>query len=626
VRRFLSCYLSVFVTNKVGHRRQPENLVELALSRTSALENRSMELCPNRRWRLLAMLTIFSLLVGCSQRESEEVTGETSTEVESQPSAPEDGKETRPKHNPAPISDQRPNFLLIVADDLGWTDIGRFGGEIETPNVDALADVGMIFTDFHVSISCSPTRSMLMTGTDNHIAGLGTMSELLTDELRQQPGYEGHLNDRVVTLPEVLRDGGYHTYMAGKWHLGEEPDHFPAARGFEKSFSMLYGGASYWNDMTGVMAVRQEVAKYVKDHEELESLPKKFYATRTYTDTLMEMIRENRGDGKPFFAYLAFTAPHDPLHVPEPWRSLYRGQYDDGFAALKSRRAEGAKRAGVFPASAKSSGLHPMAKDWESFSDEERSLQSKAMEVYAGMVANMDYHIGRMVQFLKDIGEYENTVIVFFSDNGSNPLRNQDYSPGEAGERFLSQFDNSIDGLGGPASHYAYGPGWGSACSGPLSHFKMTPGEGGVRSPLIISGPGVQGKRQVDAFAYITDVMPTILELATLKHPEKLGDREVESMRGRSMIGMLGGDENRLYRPDEPIGAEMGGGKWLRLGDYKAVLVAPPYGDGKWQLFDVSQDPGETDDLAEKMPQELEQLKAAWVKYADEVGVVESSH
>ena len=522
-------------------------------------------------------------------------------------------------------ADQRPNFLLIVADDLGWTDISSFGSEIKTPNLDALADAGVKFTDFHVSVSCSPTRSMLMTGTDNHIAGLGTMSELLTDELRNQPGYEGHLNDRVVTLAEVLRDGGYHTYMSGKWHLGEEPEHFPAARGFEKSFSMLYGGASYWNDMTGILAVEQEVAKYVKDDQELKSLPEDFYATRSYTDTLMDMIRENRGDGTPFFAYLAFTTVHDPLHVPEPWRTLYKGEYDDGFAALKARRAEGAKRAGVFPANAKAAELHPMAKPWDSFSNEEKAFQSKAMEVYAGMVANMDYHTGRMIDFLKDIGEYDNTVIIWFSDNGFNPAPNEWYSPGEAGKRFLSQFDNSIDSLGGPSSHYAYGPGWGSASSGPLNHFKLTPGEGGIRSPMIIVGPGVKGQRQVDTFAYITDIMPTMLQMAKLKHPQKYGGHEVAPMRGRSIAGMLSGDVKEVYSPDEPIGAEMGGGKWLRRGDYKAVMVPPPFGKGEWQLFNLSKDPGETDDLSTKNPKKMEELKAAWNQYADDVGVVETA-
>ncbi len=521
--------------------------------------------------------------------------------------------------------DQRPNFLLIVADDMGWTDISSFGSEIKTPNIDALANAGVKFTDFHVSVSCSPTRSMLLTGTDNHVAGLGTMSELLTDELRSEPGYEGHLNDRVVTLAEVLRDGGYHTYMSGKWHLGEEPEHFPAARGFDKSFSMLYGGASYWNDMTGILAVEQEVAKYVKDDQELKSLPKDFYATRNYTDILMDMIRDNRGDGKPFFAYLAYSAVHDPLHVPEPWRSLYKGEYDDGFAALKARRAEGAKRSGVFPAKATAAELHPNARAWDSFSDEEKAFQSKAMEVYAGMVGNMDYHIGRIIDFLKDIDAYENTVIIFFSDNGSNPLRNQDYSPGEAGGRFLAQFDNSINNLGEATSHYAYGPGWGSACSGPLNYFKMTPGEGGIRSPMIMLGPGVKGQRQVDAFAYITDIMPTMLEMAKLKHPKKYRGREVAPMRGRSIAGILSGDGKEVYSADEPIGGEMGGGKWLRLGDYKAVWVPPPFGQGEWRLFNLSKDPGEANDLSKKYPKKLEELKAAWNQYADDVGVVKAA-
>jgi arylsulfatase len=177
-----------------------------------------------------------------------------------------------------------PNFLLVMADDMGWTDIGRFGSEIDTPNLDALARRGVTFTDFHVSVSCSPTRSMLLSGTDNHLAGLGNMGEMLTPEQRGKPGYEGYLNDRVVSLAEVLRDGGYHTYMAGKWHLGHDPEHFPHARGFERSFSMLFGGASYWSDMFGMLAVHEEVAEYVLDDKRLEELPRDFYATRSYTD------------------------------------------------------------------------------------------------------------------------------------------------------------------------------------------------------------------------------------------------------------------------------------------------------------------------------------------------------
>jgi arylsulfatase len=524
---------------------------------------------------------------------------------------------------PTHAGEQKPNFLLIVADDLGWTDIAPFGGEIKTANIDELAEQGVKFTDFHVSVSCSPTRSMLLTGTDNHIAGLGTMSELLTDELRERPGYEGHLNDRVVTLAEVLSEGGYHTYMAGKWHLGEEPEHFPAARGFKNSFSMLYGGASYYSDMTGVLAVEQEVAKYVRDDQELSSLPDDFFATRSYTDTLMNMIRENREDEQPFFAYLAFTAPHDPVQVHEPWRSMYEGEYSDGFAALKSRRADGAKRAGVFPKNAKPASLHPLAENWNSFDDEQKAFNSKAMEVYAGMVSNMDYQIGRIIAFLKDIDAYDNTIVIFMSDNGSNPLNNKDYSPGKEGERFLSQFDNSTANLGAPNSHYAYGPGWGSACSGPLDQFKMAAGEGGIRSPMIISGPGIKGNRQVDAFAYVTDVMPTMLEIAGIEHPESYKGREVAPMRGRSMTGLLTGDSDELYDADDAVAGELGGNQWVRLGDYKAVKSPRPFSTGEWLMFDLSKDPGETEDLSEQKPEEMTKLMAAWDEYVKEVGVVE---
>ena len=207
----------------------------------------------------------------------------------------------------------KPNILLIMVDDMGWSDLGSFGSEIETPNIDALAGSGVMFTDFHTSVSCSPTRSMLLSGTDNHLAGLGNMGEMLAPNQVGNPGYEGHLNNRVTSLAEVLKGGGYHTYMAGKWHLGHDPESYPHARGFDKSFSMLFGGASYWSDMFGLLAVHEEVAEYVLNDQLLDELPKDFYATRSYTDFLMDAIRTNRSDGKPFFAYLAFTAPHDPV-------------------------------------------------------------------------------------------------------------------------------------------------------------------------------------------------------------------------------------------------------------------------------------------------------------------------
>ncbi len=521
----------------------------------------------------------------------------------------------------AGAADQRPNILLVVADDLGWTDLGSFGSEIDTPNLDALAQRGVKFTDFYTSVSCSPTRSMLLSGTDNHLAGLGNMGELITPEQRGKPGYEGHLNDRVISLAEVLRAGGYHTYMAGKWHLGHDPEYFPHARGFERSFSMLFGGASYWSDMFGLLAEQEEIAEYVLDDKRLEELPKDFYATRSYTDFLIESIRENRGDGKPFLAYLAFTVPHDPLHVPEPWLSKYRGNYDDGYEVLNAQRAAAAKQRGLVSGSAQMPERYHMVKAWDSLTKEQQALESRGMEVYAGMVNNMDYHFGRVVKFLKDIGEYENTIVIFLSDNGPNPWYSEDY-PGNRGSKWFAQFDNSLENLGHPMSHYAYGMGWGSASAGPLDLFKMTVGEGGIRSPMLIAGPGVKGGRQVAAFSYVWDVMPTILELAGIAHPEKFQGRRVERMRGKSLKDVLTGSAEAVYDEDDFVGGEMVNGKWMRQGSFKAVSVAPPYGSGSWHLYNVVDDPGETRDLAREQPETLRKLQAAWDRYAKDVGVV----
>ena len=521
---------------------------------------------------------------------------------------------------------KQPNILLVMVDDMGWTDIGSFGSEIDTPNLDALAKQGVKFTDFHVSVSCSPTRSMLLSGTDNHLAGLGNMGEMLAPEQRGKPGYEGHLNDRVVSMAEVLRDGGYHTYMAGKWHLGHDPGSFPHDRGFDKSFSMLFGGASYWSDMFGMLAVHEEVAEYVLDDKRLDKLPKDFYATRSYTDFLINQIRNNRGDGKPFFAYLAFTSPHDPMHVPEPWLSKYRGKYDEGYEVLKAQRAAAAKKMGLIPKNAPlPEQYHPeryeMVTAWDSLTKEQQAIESRGMEVYAGMVDNMDYHYGRVVKFLKDIGEYDNTIVIFLSDNGPNPWYSEDY-PGNSGSKWYAQFDNSIDNLGHPMSHYAYGMGWGSASAGPLDIFKMTVAEGGIRSPMLIAGPGVKGNLQVDAFAYVWDVMPTVLDLAGVKHPEKYQGRQIERMRGKSLQGVLTGSASTVYGADEFVGGEMQNGKWMRQGNFKAVSVAPPYGTGAWHLYNLADDPGETHNLASAQPETLKKLQAAWDSYADEVGVV----
>jgi arylsulfatase len=519
-----------------------------------------------------------------------------------------------------PVAPSRPNILLVVADDLGWTDIGSFGGEIDTPNLDELARQGVKFTDFHVSVSCSPTRSMLMSGNDNHVAGLGNMGELLAENQVGQPGYEGHLNNRVATLAEILRDNGYHTYMSGKWHLGHDKGSLPFDRGFERSFSMLVGGASHWADRYGILP-SDNPAEYSLNGEHIEELPADHYSSRSFADFLMDSIRGNRGDGKPFLAYLAFQAVHDPVHVPEPWLSKYHGKYDSGYEVLRNQRWQSAKDAGLVPQSAALPPKNPMIKPWDELNDDERAMEARGMEVYAGMLDAMDYHYGRVVSFLKDIGEFDNTIVIFLSDNGANPWYSIDY-PGADSPEFNAQFDHSLENIGRPGSNYAYGIGFASGSGGPLDKYKFTVGEGGIRVPLIISGPGIKPDQQSDAFAYVWDILPTVLNIAGVEFPAEFQGRKIEPLRGRSMLGLLDGTKEAIYGEDEFVGGEMLNGKWMRQGNYKAVSIPEPEGTGEWRLFDVVSDPGEANDLATEMPEKLEILKAAWNEYAADVGVI----
>ncbi len=516
---------------------------------------------------------------------------------------------------------QKPNVLLVVVDDMGWTDLGSFGSEINTPNLDKLANRGVRFTNYRVSVSCSPTRAMLLSGVDNHQVGLGTMGEMIMPHHKGKPGYEGYLNNRVASLAELLRDGGYHTYMAGKWHLGHSPGKYPSDRGFERNFGLLFGGASHWDDMAGLIA-HETPAGYTMNGERLEKLSSDFYSTRSYTDFLINAIREQHGDKKPFLGYLAYTAPHDPLHVPEPWLSEYSGQYDGGYELLKMKRVEGAKKVGVIPTTTEVAPLHPMVRSWDSLNPEERANEAAQMQAYAGMITNIDYHFGRVMNFLEDIGELDNTLIIFMSDNGPNPWYSHDY-PTNLATGFLDQFDNSTENIGNKTSHSAYGIGWASASSGPLNLFKMAVAEGGIKSPLIIAGKGVNnGGRISNCFTYVTDILPTLLDITTTAHPAMNENSELLKPTGTSMVSVLSGEKELVHEAGTLIAGEMFGGGWISDGTYKAVLIDPPYGLGNWELYNIMTDPGETKDLAESEEGKLQAFIEGWDKYAEEVGVI----
>jgi len=518
---------------------------------------------------------------------------------------------------------KKPNILLIVADDLGYSDIAPFGGEISTPALDQLAKESVRFTNFHVLPTCSPTRSVLLSGVDNHVAGLGTMGELKTPEMEDNPGYAGYLNFEVAALPEVVKAGGYHTYMAGKWHLGHSEETSPHARGFEETFVLLQGGGSHWADMKPLSPTEPMV--YRRNGKVMESLPDDFYSSKYYTDMLLEWIKRDHKDGKPFFAYLAFTAPHDPLHAPKEYIDKYKGKYDEGWDALRKGRLKRLKDLGIVNKDAQPFPRLPKVKAWEEMSEKERATAARNMEVYAAMVDYMDGQIKRVLDYLKEIGEYDNTMIIFLSDNGANGMPSTTY-PGQTDE-YLGSFDNSLENRGLANSYVDMGPGWAQASMSPSRLFKAFPSEGGIRAPLLVKLPGdmanAGGMNQ--SFFHVRDIMPTMLDTADIGQPKELQGRRVKPMQGRSVLELLEGRAESPYADASQVGYELFGMKAYFVGDWKILLMQKPYGTGEWQLYNLAEDPAEMNDLSKQYPGKLKDMVVLWEQYKKENGVLDIS-
>jgi arylsulfatase len=514
--------------------------------------------------------------------------------------------------------DDRPNILLIVIDDMGYSDIGPFGAEINTPHLDRLASSGIRFTNFYVGPACSPTRSMLLSGTDNHIAGMGTNAEVMAPNQLGQPGYEGYLNDRVASLASLLQEAGYHTYMAGKWHLGEEPEHDPSLRGFERSYTMLQGGASHFDDEWMMCANYTPI--YRQDGVRVH-VPRGFYSSEFYTDKIIEYIEEQEDD-RPFFAYLAYTAVHDPLHVPDGWLDQYKGVYDSGWDLLRERRLERMQKMGLVPEGTVLGPKLPMVPAWDDLPPEQRRVLARTMEIYAAMVENTDFHIGRALDFLQDSGRLDDTLVIFFSDNGANGAPMHSYP--DTDEAWVERnSDNRFDNMGRRGSRIAQGAGWAQASVTPYRLFKGFIAEGGIRSPLIISGPGVKGSGGTsDALAHVMDIAPTFLEIAGTTYPTKHKGREIVPLRGRSLVPVLAGTSDSVRTENDPIGWELLGWRALRMGNWKITWIDAPFGESEWQLFDLSTDPGETKNLATENLGQLQRLLNQWSIYAEEVGII----
>ncbi|KAH8891233.1 alkaline phosphatase-like protein [Thozetella sp. PMI_491] len=545
-------------------------------------------------------------------------------------------------------SKQRPNFLIIVADDLGFSDIGPYGGEIKTPVLDKLAEDGIRMTNFHTASACSPTRSMLFSGTDNHIAGLGQMAEHMAahkDVFQGQPGYEGYLNMRVAALPEILQDSGYHTIMSGKWHLGLTKEFAPCSRGFQRNFTFLPGSGNHHAYEPQLDTNEYKIPSLDTNGHWMEGdefvdrktgLPKEFYSTTSFTDKLLEYFQQRNPQerSQPFFAYLPFTAPHWPLQAPKDIVARYAGMYDDGPDRLREKRLQRLVELGLVSKDVEAAPIIPKGSEWNTMTEMEKKASARKMEVFAAMVDLIDQNVGRVIDYLDSTDELDNTFVLFMSDNGAEGVA-MEALPVMGGPRTMGMiidkyYDNSLDNIGNSDSFVWYGPKWASAATAPSRGLKSYVLEGGIRCPCIIRYlPFNSPKGAIThSFTTVMDILPTLLELAKVTHPgETFRGRKVALPRGKSWSAHLGSNDysqSSVHGEDTHIhGWELFAQRAIRQGRWKAVWQPKPRGKEEWELYNVDKDPGELNDKAKEEPEILQRLLEYWDIYFAETGMMD---
>ena len=516
-----------------------------------------------------------------------------------------------------PTQSPRPNIVLILADDLGFTDIAPYGSEINTPTLTTLAEAGVRFTNYHTAANCAPARAMLLTGVDAHLAGVPNIPEMLAPEQQRHAHYQGVLGNNVVTVATLLEEAGYHTYMAGKWHLGSAPGKLPSQRGFQRTVALADSGADNWEQRPYIPLY--DKANWYADGQEYQ-LPEDFYSSRFLVDKTIEFIDSNSADNNPFFAYLPFQAVHIPVQAPQEFIDRDMGVYDNGWDELRQQRLERATELGIVKQGVGTVRM-PTTRDWGALDDERRRFEAKRMAVYGAMVEAMDFHIGRLVDYLKQTGQYDNTVFIFTSDNGAEASGPEDphaFGPSRMTDSLGYRTDYETLGLKG--SYNTISPSFASAAASPLAYYKFYVGEGGMRVPLIIAGEALPLKGVLShAFSFVTDITPTILSFAGVSPPgDRHGGRPIEAIAGHDISPLLRNPDGKVYGADEAVGYELAGHAALFQGDYKIVFNRPPLGDGQWRLFNIVEDPGETRDLAQEMPQKLQRMLSAYDTYTRE--------
>ncbi len=501
--------------------------------------------------------------------------------------------------------DSRPNFVVILVDDAGYMDFGGFGGEARTPNIDAIGDAGIRFSNYHTSPLCAPSRAMLLTGLSNHRAGVATIPEVITEEQYGKPGYSLRFEGGVETVATKLQRAGYRTYMTGKWHLGHGPGDLPFDHGFDRSFILDASGADNFEQKSYMPYYID--APWFEDDKRAD-LPEDFYSSDFIVDKMLEYLDEGEG---PFFSYLAFQAIHIPLQAPAEFIKRYEGEYEEGWNALREARWQRAKEIGLIDADAPLAPMHSSLDDFDSLTEEERAYYVKSMQVNAAMIDAMDHAIGRLVNDLKARGEFDNTIFFITSDNGPE-FNEPAMTPLFRFWMSRNGYTSETETLGEKGTIAHIGPEWASAASSPGSLFKFFSTEGGLRVPMIISGPGVIQRSGFDSSSvFVTDVVPTILDAA---------GAEPGNVDGVSLMPVLSGTGG--IDQERGVTIEVSGNAAYFEGDYKLSRITLPYGDERWRLYDIRRDPGETNDLSASQPERLALMKAGYDAYAAEIGLI----
>lgn len=513
-------------------------------------------------------------------------------------------------------TETKPNIVLILVDDSGLMDFGSFGGEARTPNIDQLAAQGMMFTNFHASPVCAPSRAMLVTGTDSHLTGVANLPEMLPSGYENEPGYGGVLNNRVQTVATRLKEIGYNTYASGKWHLGHDKNTLPSARGFDRSFILGASGADNY-EAKGYLPMKA-TAQWYADGEKT-GLPDDFYSSKDYINRTIDFHESEQNKEAPFFSYIAFQAIHAPIQAPKKFVEPYLNVYKEGWDALRQKRFKKAKEMGIIPSNAAMNDMFPQFKKWEQLKQKEKDGYTTDMAVTAGMLEAMDFHIGRYINYLKEKELYDNTIFMVTSDNGpdgGNFKGNIMFREWQENHGYHSD----IKRAGEKGYFGAVGPEFAFALASPFSFFKYYTGEGGVRTPLIISGKNIPSGQRTNAFCFITDIVPTVLEIVG-KEPRS--NKLYAPITGKSLWPHIHDSSIPVYNENEGVGLEVANSSAYYLGDFKIVKNNIPLGDNKWYMYNLKTDPGETKDLAQAFPEKFKELMKAYNKYAKSVGVIE---